>query len=491
MSANNTILQFNVENPPNLGVDTTMTTDSNDNPEENSRMNDNIIFQEDSLDIGKRNKTIHSKAYCGMRGDSVLSGILNITVSAIGGGCFGFPYMMYEGGIIVILLIFLFVTASIYYTIDLLRSFVVDTKYFSFALMTETILGPRWLKTYALSSFIIYVSMVINYLTSIYDYIEGMLGFDNNIFYHLLYFIITIVIEIFICLYITKMANMMHFLSIVSIFCFTLITFSLIVVSIFLNIKRKVVNKFVYENLFFPRISPKTFANKLLKISSYIMEYVFGYSYHSTFPTLIGYLRYVNNSNTKKVHYMSFSIVVFTYWTVTFFGFIFSTDVPKQILVKNDKYFNEGWEILEIPLKIALVIFLLTLIPVRFIVLRDNYVTLFGQKKLSFFSEFFIILLFIFFSNIFVLAFIISEKYLEEWDVRRLVQAFGGMFGVIISFCLPVINYVSVNGKRKLKSIIGYIITGFYVLVGIFSTSYTFYKIFSGDDDDKHENSTS
>ena len=65
------------------------------------------------------------------------------------------------------------------------------------------------------------------------------------------------------------------------------------------------------------------------------------------------------------------------------------------------------------------------------------------------------------------------------------------MFGVIISFCLPVINYVAVNGKRKLKSIIGYIITGFYVLVGIFSTSYTFYKIFSGDDDDKGEKNTS
>ena len=250
-------------------------------------------------------------------------------------------------------------------------------------------------------------------------------------------------------------------------------------------------NKFVYENLFFPKISPKTFVNKLLKISSYIMEYVFGYSYHSTFPTLIGYLRYVNNRNTKKVHYMSFSIVVFTYWTVTFFGFIFSTDVPKQILIEDDKYFNEGWYILRIPFKIALIIYLLTLIPIRFIVLRDNYVTLFGQRKLSFFSEFFIILLFVFFSNIFVLAFIIFDKYLEEWDVRRLVQAFGGMFGVIISFCLPVINYVAVNGKRKLKSIIGYIITGFYVLVGIFSTSYTFYKIFSGDDDDKGEKNTS
>ena len=63
------------------------------------------------------------------------------------------------------------------------------------------------------------------------------------------------------------------------------------------------------------------------------------------------------------------------------------------------------------------------------------------------------------------------------------------MFGVIISFCLPVINYVSVNGKRKLKSIIGYLITGFFVIVGFLSLSYTIYKIIIGED--KTEESSS
>ena len=135
--------------------------------------------------------------------------------------------MMYEGGILVIIIIFVFVTGCVYFSIDLLRSFVVDTKYFSFALMTETILGPKWLKLYAFSSFVIYVSMVINYLTSIYVYIQGM--FEFNVLIDILYFFITMIIEIIICLYISKMNNMMHFLSITSITSFFLIIFNYLI----------------------------------------------------------------------------------------------------------------------------------------------------------------------------------------------------------------------------------------------------------------------
>ena len=70
------------------------------------------------------------------------------------------------------------------------------------------------------------------------------------------------------------------------------------------------------------------------------------------------------------------------------------------------------------------------------------------------------------------------EKRVKRLQIKTLVQAFGGFFGVIISFCLPVINYVSVNGKRKKKSIIGYIILGIFSITGILSTGRTFYQIF-------------
>ena len=488
MSEPHIIESFNIENPPNIynksGNNFTTNIDSiNDDVDSN----DNIIFENEvsSIDLGIKSKSGVKKVYCGIRGDSEISGILNIVVSAIGGGCFSFPYIMYDGGIIVSLIIFLFVTLCIAYSVDLLRSFVVDTKYFSFALMTETILGPQWLKLYAVSSFITYVCMEVSYLSSIYIYIQSI--FDTkSVLFNIFYFLITMIIEIIICLYISKIAKM-HLLSIISISCFILILISLIFISIAANIKGEVDKKFTSKNLFFPDIKPNTAINRLLKISSYIMDYVYGYSYHSTFPTLLGNLHSVTHSITQKVHLISFAIIFGAYFLTTFFGFLMSTKVPTEIFKENDnnQYFTGGWKYLIVPFKIVLCIYLLTLIPIRFIVLRDNYITLIGEKKMNFLRELIIISIFIFICNIFVFGVGIFEVLtVNDMNIKSVIQAFGGMFGVIICFCLPVVNYVSVNGKKKIKSILGYIITFIFVIIGCFSTAFSIYRLIFGNKKD-------
>ena len=465
MSEPHIIESFNIENPPNIynkrGSNFSTNIDSiNDDVDSN----DNIIFENEvsSIDLGIKSKSGVKKVYCGIRGDSEISGILNIVVSAIGGGCFSFPYIMYDGGIIVSLIIFLFVTLCIAYSVDLLRSFVVDTKYFSFALMTETILGPQWLKLYAVSSFITYVCMEVSYLSSIYIYIQSI--FDTK----------------------SKIAKM-HLLSIISISCFILILISLIFISIAANIKGEVDKKFTSKNLFFPDIKPNTAINRLLKISSYIMDYVYGYSYHSTFPTLLGNLHSVTHSITQKVHLISFAIIFGAYFLTTFFVFFMFTKVPTEIFKENDnnQYFTGGWKYLIVPFKIVLCIYLLTLIPIRFIVLRDNYITLIGEKKMTFLRELIIISIFIFICNIFVFGVGIFEVLtVNDMNIKSVIQAFGGMFGVIICFCLPVVNYVSVNGKKKIKSILGYIITFIFVIIGCFSTAFSIYRLIFGNKKD-------
>ena len=417
-----------------------------------------------------------------------MSCILNIIVSAIGGGCFRYSYMMEDGGIFVSLAILIFVTACIYFTIDLLRSFVVETKYFSFALMTETILGPRWLQLYAFCSLIIYISMEVSYIESIYEHIIEIHRnvATNNAWFIILYFLITMIIEIIICMYISKIAKM-HLLSIVSISCFFILFFSLIVISLGANIKGVVGNKFTVENLFFPNINPNTTVNRLLKMASYIMVYVYGYSYHSTFPTLLGNLHTVNHSTTKKVHLISFGIIFLSFISMTIFGFILSEDVPQEIFKDNAKYFTGGWTYLIIPYKLVLCIYYLTLIPIRFIVVRDNYITLIGEKKITFFKELLIITVFIFISNIFVFGVgLFRNTSLYNLNISAMIQAFGGIFGVIISFCLPVVNYVSINGKKKIKSLMGYVITGFFCIVGVFSAAYTFYQLIFGNESNKN-----
>ena len=472
------IESFEIENPPSIYQKRGSNYSSN---YEDIDSNDNIIFETEvsAVDVGMKAKNTIKKVYCGISGDSEISAILNILVSAIGGGWSTFPYLMYEGGIVVSLVAFLFVTICISYSVDLLRSFVVDTKYFSFALMTETILGPQWLKLYAVSSFIMYVSMEVSYLSTIYYYIKGILLLDS-VWFHFIYYVVSIIIEIIICLYISKIAKM-HLLSIISISCFIVILFALIIISIIANIKKGVESKFTYKNLFFPKIENDSTINRLFKISSYIMDYVYGYSYHSTFPTLLGNLNSVTHSSTKKVHLISFGLIFVAYSLTTFFGFIMYDEVPTEMFKENkeEKYFQGDWDFLIIPFKCVLCVYLLTLVPIRFIVLRDNYITLIGEKKMTFLKELIIISIFIIICNILVFGFDLIEL-LNQYniDVKSLIQEFGGIFGVIICFCLPVVNYVSVNGKRKIKSFIGYIITGIFIIIALFSFASTFYKIF-------------
>ena len=70
----------------------------------------------------------------------------------------------------------------------------------------------------------------------------------------------------------------------------------------------------------------------------------------------------------------------------------------------------------------------------------------------------------------------------HDLDLKNLARAFGGMFGIIISFYLPIVNYISVNGKKKIRSWIGYIITGFFLIIGCLSTAYSIYQIIFGKD---------
>jgi hypothetical protein len=258
---------------------------------------------------------------------------------------------------------------------------------------------------------------------------------------------------------------------------------SLIIVSIIANWTGQVGAKFNTENWYFPNLSHNTVVNKILKISSYLMVYTYAYSYHSTFPTLIGSLYNVNNRTTKRVHLVSFGAIFISYFLISIFGFILSDEVPSELFQENDELFNGGWATFRKPFKYIIIFFLLFLLPIRFIVLRDNYIILIGKKKVTFLKELTIVVIFIIICNILVFCIVKFENDVKDLQIKNLFQAFGGIFGVIISFCLPVVNYVSVNGKYKIKSIIGYLILGLFVLTGILATGHTFYQIFTGKSD--------
>lgn len=447
--------------------------------------NDNIIYGEEEFNINSSRSSSEesNKSYCGIKGNSILSGILNICASSVGAGCFTFPWIISTLGILNSTIIYLIITISIYYSLDLLRSFVVDTKYFSFSLMTETTLGTKWLMVYNISSFIYYLSIDINYLSLIYSIFKSSLV-SHSTFIGFNFLLITCSIEIFLCLFTSKTSKI-NFLSLLTMFNYAIIVFVTFFEGIHLSIKEKYfVEKFSLENFFKP--TEKKGWKVFFEIITACIKYIYGYSYHCSFPTLIGNLKNVNETNSKKVHNISFIIISVTYFLIGLFGYMMKKDVSTVLFREYED--SDERDYFTVFIKIILFFFLFSLVPIRYIVVRDGYASLIGKEKLTYKKDLLITVLGLIFMNGFI--FMNEELFVEEGNIEIdifsiMVYIFGGLFGVIIAFGLPVINYAAVNGKRKMKSLIGYGITGIFLLIGLLSFAYSFYEMFMTKEDDK------
>ena len=81
----------------------------------------------------------------------------------------------------------------------------------------------------------------------------------------------------------------------------------------------------------------------------------------------------------------------------------------------------------------------------------------------------------IFISVNIILANIISYFCQSDSNIIfSLNEIFGGIFGVVICFVLPVLTYISINKKGEIKSILGYIMAIFYLIIGLFTAGYSF-----------------
>ena len=440
-----------------------------------SNISDNVVFKNEEDDLMIKETEISDEprvSYCGFFSDSQFSTIINLTSSTIGGGCLNFPAIIDDLGLPLTLIIFIFVTLAVFYTIDLLRNFVVDTKSFSFALMTNEILGKCWLKIYVICSLIFYISIEINNLYMIYTILLRMFKIKeghNLLLLNVFFFPISIIIEIFMCSYIAKIKRV-HLFSLIS-----SILFMIALIIIIIEGSKNIISgtdKLQKDRLISPPISDKN--EHFFRIMTHIIEFLYGYSYHSSYPTLLKNLRIVDDQNTKEVHYLSFLFIFFSYFLITFFGFF--TKHPVSHLIERD---FEKTVVVIVIFRIILCLFLMSVVPLRFIVIRDNYYSLLKRnetnRKISFKRDLLYVILILLFCNIVV--------YLTNGSIISLnlgiycIRLFGGIFGVIIGFVLPVINYIGANGKRKVKSIIGYILTGIFCVIGIFSAAYSFYGI--------------
>lgn len=149
------------------------------------------------------------------------------------------------------------------------------------------------------------------------------------------------------------------------------------------------------------------------------------------------------------------------------------------LLINNNNKSIEISNILIHVFRINLCLFTTSAFPFRCIVIRDNYISLIikeNHKKLPFKTDLISAFVCLLFCNLIVF---LTNKSIITFNISlNCIQIFGGIFGVIIGFFLPVINYVGVNGKRKIKSIIGYILTGIFSIVGVLSVCYSIYGLY-------------
>ena len=457
-----------------------------ENPEENSdqliktsTLENNYFKTEDDLVIKDNNRPeIEVVSFCGISSDTQFSVIINLISSAIGGGCLNFPSILTSAGLPLTISIFLIVTVSVYYTIDLLRSFVVDTKFFSFGKITFEILREKWLIIYTISSLIFYLSIEVTYLSQIYTILSNLLGFSENysLLKNIIFFGLSIPLEIFIFLYYAKVQKI-HLMSLISCFIFLLI-FLIIVITGTLNLfQEESENK--DSSLIKPDIKDKL--EFFFSLMSFIIEYLYGYTYHNIYPNLLINLKNIDNKNTKFIHNISFIIILILYFCITFFGSFLKVPMSDILFTWNTyQEVNIGRVNL---FRVLICLFLFTSMPIRYIIIRDNYTCLLDKKNLSeisFFKDLIAVILCTIFCNLIV--YLTNISIIKFNIVTNFIQLFGGIFGVIICFILPVINYIGVNGKTKMKSILGYILTIVFSIIGLLSVGHSLHGIFIQND---------
>ena len=306
--------------------------------------------------------------------------------------------------------------------------------------------------------------MEINYINLIVEYAaKGILSIEKE-YKKIIFYAASCIIEIVLCLFTSKISHL-HILSLITVVCFVFIVVSLVIYT-FIHLKDKgIKGKFSSDKYFMP--IPDNKIKYIMSICSCFIEFVYSYSCHSSFPTILGNLK-TKEEKTKSVLKIFYASIFIMYIIIAIFGYIsqINTDEGRKTLILFADESLQG--LFNYVLQISIIVFFICLIPIRFIVIRDNYVAL-----LKFDVTYAIDLIFI--SVNIILANVISYFCSNDANIIfSLNEMFGGVFGVVICFVLPVITYISINAKSEKKSIFGYIMAIFYLIIGLFTAGYSF-----------------
>lgn len=473
--SNENLISMEIDNPDNNRFKNRVSAFDDDDEEnveniaEQNLLNSGAVSHFPSVDI-RPSGIVKTNPF--FLKDSEFYGVINILASAVGGGCFTFPNMLDNSGIFNSLIIFIIVSLSIYYSINLLRNILMSTNLYSYAEIVQKILGKSFLKIYSSFSFIYYLSILIVYINLCYDYISSIIESTKKGFPAFSYFFISSCIEIGLCVF-TSNFSKIHILSLIVVITFILIILSVIIPAIFnLTDKDFIYKKFNFEKFFKPKIQKSKIGTLLMVLSNFI-QYVYNFSYHCPFPMIIGNLQDKSEKQTTKIHKTSFFILFISYFLISLFGYL-STEEVASVLFQNFRK-----KIISDILKIDLIVFLISLVPLRYMIIRDGFTSLIGFKEIPYIFEAISASVWIIIANVFVWFYGSGNKVNlinpEYSNISTLIELFGGFFGVFIGFIFPVVIFALMIGAKKKEIFLGYFISGFFFVIGIITCGYSIY----------------
>lgn len=403
---------------------------------------------------------------------------MTATAMTFGTGCMTFPYIIGQVGVVPGVVIFLLVSFSMLYTLDLLLKGSLNANTFNFGELTKKSLNNAGFIVYNVSTIIFLIGAVMTYQLTSYQFFMDIFA---RYFYekeesqlHLIKWrfaiIITVscfLIQIPLCLY-EKMSKL-KYTPIIATCAIIIIMLIIFIVFLFhIDFSSNDIRWFIGK-----RISEEPFWNKISIITNAFVVFMFGYLNHNGFLLVMKNLQNPTEKRTTKVMRRSFWIEFIVYFVLALSGYFLTPSNTKEMFLNTglggsgtdlEYYFGVA--------KVIMVLCLQSLIPLRWSLLKESLLSFFKDNQINKTAETIITI---------VMLIIMNYSLLFVDNVVNIIGFVGGIFGVLVCYFIPLFIYIGIFGKKKVTSIIGYILLIFFGVIGVISTIFSLYSAFKGN----------
>ena len=399
---------------------------------------------------------------------------MTATAMTFGTGCMTFPYIIGQVGVVPGVVIFLLVSFSMLYTLDLLLKGSLNANTFNFGELTKKSLNNAGFIIYNVSTIIFLIGAVMTYQLTSYQFFMDIFAryfYENDKLLKMRYAIIITVscflIQIPLCLY-EKMSRL-KYTPIIATCAIIIIMLIIFIVFLFhINFSSDDIRWFIGK-----RLSEGTFWDKISIITNAFVVFMFGYLNHNGFLLVMKNLQNPTEKRTTKVMRRSFWIEFIVYFVLALSGYFLTPSNTKEMFL-NTRNGGSGtdFEYYFGVAKVIMVLCLQSLIPLRWSLLKESLLSFFKDNQINKTADTIITV---------VMLIIMNYSLLFVDNVVNIIGFVGGIFGVLVCYFIPLFIYIGIFGKKKVTSIIGYILLIFFGVIGVISTIFSLISAFKGN----------